>query len=403
MAIFLARQPILDSYQRIVAYELLFRSSAENFFSNFNGDKASLSVVGTTLYHIGLERLVGNKKAFINFTKKLLLEEYATLLPKDRVVVEILEDIEPSSQVLEACLRLRKDGYKLALDDVCSVEDYLPFDGVVDIVKIDFRKVEADLHKSLSEFFLPKGLTMLAEKVETQAEWERAKSYGYTLFQGYFFSKPILSSSKETPLRKKSEILLLNESLSSDFTLDRAEKLFKRDPILSFLLFKYVNSAAFGFRRKISSVRHALVVLGEKNLRKFVITLIITGLSKDKPALLTQAVVRARFCENLAHAFSLKDSAEELFITGLFSLLDAILDLPYGEILKLISLSDEVSLALYGKDSPYTDVLELVKSYEKGLWDSVSKIALKHGIEESILPDLYQEALQWAQVLTEGY
>jgi c-di-GMP-related signal transduction protein len=399
MSLFVARQPILDARQNIVAYELLFRSGAENLFSSHDGDSASLTVLGTTLCHLGFDELTGGRRAFINFTRDLILQGYGSLLPQDRVVIEILEQIKPSGEVLGSCRELRREGYRLALDDVCTLEGPAPYIGLVDVLKVDWLRTDPDLRLAIAERYRDSGVRLLAEKIETFPDLEEALAGGYELFQGFYFSRPMILSSKATPTRRSTDFLLLQEIVKPDFDIDRVETIIKHDPVFSLKLLRYINSAAFGFRSELHSIRQAIVMLGKRKLRRWAVVLIVTGFTEQKPALLNQAVVRARFAENLADPFGLARHGEELFMTGLFSLMDAILDQPMESILESVNVAPEIVEALRGDATAFRDVLEMVRCYETGDWDGVAGIAARYAVDEAVLPEHFAEAVGWAHDL----
>jgi c-di-GMP-related signal transduction protein len=326
--------------------------------------------------------------------------DFARLLPPKRVVIEIVEQTAPERALLEACAKLKSDGYLLALDDVCCPQSCEAFLDVVDIIKVDFQLATPSTQKRIAESHLPYGVTMLAEKVETHAEWEHARECGYSLYQGFYFCKPIIMTHKKAPSRKSTGITLLKEVAKTDFSFDRLEKIFKQDPVYSLRLLKLVNSSAFGLNSEIHSIRQALVMLGISTLRKWLLVLVFAGFSDRKATVLSQAVVRARFCERLAPAFGLAEHADEIFLTGLFSLLDAILDQRLTCILDTIPVSAEVKSALLGQGGPYRPVLDLVKHYERGEWTHVLELMAAHRIDDSELPSTYQEAIAWAQNAT---
>jgi len=348
---------------------------------------------------MGLSQLTDGKPAFINFTRDLLVNGYATLLPQDLVVIELLEAIRPDPEVMTACRQLKKDGYAFALDDMHSLDDFEPFADLVDIVKVDFQRLDPDQRRRFVEVCQPRGVTMLAEKVETHEERDEAIAAGYSLLQGYYFAKPQILSARRAPTREATDLLLIQEAFRSELDIERLELVIKQDPTFSLKLLRYVNSAFFGLRTRIRSIRQALVMLGEKRLKRWVVVLVATGFSEQKPALLTQTVVRARFAENLAGLFGQQKNADEIFLTGLFSLLHAIMDQTQEEILASVSVGPEIEAAIKGEESPYGSLLALAKAYEKGNWDRLAEILASRQIDESALPPLYEEAVQWSQEL----
>jgi EAL and modified HD-GYP domain-containing signal transduction protein len=266
--IYVARQPIFTRNQEVFAYELLYRSGVNKFYSNLNGDQASFEVITNSFLLIGLETLTRGKKAFINFTKNLLENDVATLLPNEAIVIEILQDIEPDKKILNACRKLKELGYYLALDDFCYNRKFLPLIDLVDIIKVDFLKTEKKEREAIIQRIGKPKIHFLAEKVETREEFTQALEMGYSYFQGYFFSKPLILSGKDIPSFKIIYLKILQEINRQDLDYDRLEDYVKMDVSLSYKLLKFINSLSFGFRNEIRSIKQALVLLGQKELSK---------------------------------------------------------------------------------------------------------------------------------------
>ena len=259
---FVARQPIFDPHQKVYAYELLFRSGMDNFFDASDPDQASTSVIVDRLLLMGMEKLTGGDRAFINCTRNVLIKGYAALLPKDKVVVEILESVEPDDEVVGACLRLKRAGFMLALDDFIYEERLEPLLPLVDFVKVDFRETTERDRRALVEKLSPRGIKMVAEKVETRSELQQASEMGYTYFQGYFFSKPEIIVAKDIPGYKLNYLRVLQAVNQPEINLVELENIIKLEASLTYKLLRYLNSAFFGFRTEIRSIHHALALLG---------------------------------------------------------------------------------------------------------------------------------------------
>lgn len=397
MDLFVARQPIFDRNMRVVAYELLFRSGMENFFNHGNADEASSRVIDGGLLGFGLDRLTAGKKAFFNFTRRVLVKGVYALLPPDRVVVELLEEIEADPDVLAVCDDLKHRGFTLALDDFVFHQNYLPLLEIADIIKIDFRQTPAKERRKLSRMLDSYDTELLAEKVETRREFAEAKKLGYSLFQGYFFSKPEIISKKEIPGFKLNYLRFVQEVNRPDVDFDRLEEIIQRELSLSVKLLRYLNSAWFGWKYEVESIKQAIRLLGEKQIKKWATLVALTGLGDDKPAeLVVMSLVRARFCEQLGAAAGLKQRELELFLLGLLSLLDALVDRPLEEALAEMSLSDDIRKALVGEESPLSGVYALVKAYERGEWSFMGSLAGLLGIRDDVLAELYSASVEWA-------
>lgn len=398
--IFVARQPIFDRKENVFAYELLFRQGTHNFYEGMNGDQATIQVIANSFLTIGMETLTRGRRAFINFTSNLIKDQTAYLLPSDLVVIEILENVEPNENIILACQKLKQAGYLLALDDFVFEERFKPLINLADIIKIDFSitcgKERFDIVKQLSS----SNIIFLAEKVETREEFDQALQAGYSLFQGYFFSKPIIVAGKNIPPFKWSCLRLLQEINNVDSNFEKMEDIIKGDISLSYNLLKFINSAAFGLKIKINSIKQALVLLGFSEVRKWASLVTLQTLGKDKPSeLIVNSLVRAAFGEALARKTKLREEASNVFFMGMFSLMDAFLDRPLAEVLDELPLSQEVKHALLGEENRFSSILNLVLVYEKGDWANLIKYVQKIDLDESEISVLYLQSLDMANQL----
>ncbi len=398
MDTFIARQPIFDENQDVYAYELLFRSGMENYFNGDNLDQASSKVIGDSVLVYGLDVLTAGKKAFYNVTRETLVEEYCAMLPKDQTVVEILETIDPDPETLAACQRLKAAGYTIALDDFVYEEKYQPFLALASIVKVDFLLSSKEEQRQMAELFIPRGIKMLAEKVETWEVYQEAKAMGYTYFQGYYFSKPVIMSSKDIPGFKLHYLQILQEINKPDLDFDRLENIIKEEMSLSYKLLRYINSAFFGWQVKISSIGHALVLLGQSEVKKWASLMTLASMAdSQKDELVVQAIVRAKFSESLALVFHQKARAQDLFLMGMFSLIDAIMDQPIEDILEKIPIHEDIKSALLNHSGQFGAIYKLVLAYEQGDWAAIP--ALNEALnlnDDREIPQLYVQALDWA-------
>jgi EAL and modified HD-GYP domain-containing signal transduction protein len=275
-----ARQPIFDRQLRVHAYELLFRSGPENVFPLVDGASATSRVLDTGLVS-GLETLAGGKPAFVNFPRELLLGEHATLIPPERMVVEILEDVELDDEVTAACRRLRRRGYRLALDDYVGGRNE-QLGGLVDIVKVDFLLADRHTRRRLAEYFAGSKVLLLAEKVQAQEEFDEARTLGYRYFQGYFFAEPALVPLSTVPALHLGALRILEAAHRYPLDFGAVEAAIKADLALSYRLLRFINSAALGRAHRIESIRRALVMLGEE-VRKWVSIAVLSELASGKP------------------------------------------------------------------------------------------------------------------------
>ena len=405
--LFVARQPIFDARRQVTGYELLFRSSSENHFDSNDANQATRFTVNTSVNVIGLKHLVGDHRAWVNLTRDLIVEEFFDVLPRHQAVVELLEDIEPDAEVLEACHHAKEAGYKLALDD------FIFRDGqrdarlieLADVVKIDLLQTSlADAADLIKRHARP-GLTFLAEKVEDYEQFAGAQRAGFTLFQGFFFCKPEVMREQDLSASKQNYLLLLQEAMRSELNFDAVAQRIKLEPSLSVKLLRYINSAALGVKQQVPSIHQALVLLGEKALRQWAALVAMTCLGEDKPAeLLRTCLQRARCCE-LAGAQLDGDAGEvDHFLLGLLSVLEAVLDRPLAQILPTLPVSERIQSALLGDSSALAKLHLACVACERGEWEQARTLAGLIGLPESTLIAAHRQAQQWAdQTLKLGF
>lgn len=400
MNIYLARQPIFNRKQTVVGYELLHRSSSSNLFTGIDGDVATSELISNAFLGMGIDKVTGGKKAFINFTKKLLEDETVLCLPRNVVAVEILEDIEADSAVLEACKRLKQLGYTLVLDDYAFEKKHDDFLDQVDIVKVDLQKVKEQNNLNLISLFTGRGNRMLAEKVETIDDYNLVMKSGFELMQGYFFCKPVVIESKSMPSNKLQCMRLMHEIYRPAMDFDLVERLIKEDASISYKLLRYINTLAFPTRFQITSIRQSMALLGQKELIKWASLVCLYTFSSAKPyELLINAATRASFCESIAVAANLKKKSSDYFITGLFSLLDTFLDKPMEEILEELPLHDDIKNALLLVNNEYRKPLDIYLHYERGNFDHAFGLASSYyGLDELAVTKSYLSAIEMADI-----
>jgi c-di-GMP-related signal transduction protein len=405
MDVLVARQAIFDRDRRVFGYELLFRSSAGlNAFDGTEGGFATQQVLANSLLVIGLENLVGTKKAFVNFGRTPLLQGWHASLPSASTVIEVLETVEPDAEIVEACRNLRVQGYQIALDDFVYRPEFEPLLDVADLVKVEIHSIPRPDHLLLIRSCKARGLEMLIERVETYEEFEWAKQAGYDYFQGYFFAKPVIMRGRQIPAAKVHCLRLLQEAQRPELDFDRLEMLILEDVSLSYQLLRFVNSPLFALTSTIKSIRQALMFFGETELRKWIVLATLARTAEDKPSeLIRHSLVRARFCESVAR-LAHKGVEQSAFLTGLFSLLDALIDRPLEETLSGMCLAPEITAVLRGgapESGPLAGVYQLARAYEVADWQRVEEIALQLGIPEGTLSEAYCGAAGWAQQVME--
>jgi EAL and modified HD-GYP domain-containing signal transduction protein len=401
MNVYTARQAIFNNKQNVVAYELFFRDGPENFFpANVDGHVATSILIARTQLISGIRPVASNKPALINFSEESILKELPFILNPKEVMIEILETVTPSDEVFEACKKLYHAGFKLVLDDFIYRPEWKRFFCYVSMIKFDIsvtplHKIEPLVRKLQKQ--KPK-IKLLAEKIETKEEYAAAKKLGFLFFQGYFFCKPEMQKRKDIQSNQHIIFLLQREILRKELDHGKISRLFEQDSNLAYKLLRYINSGLFQLKNKISSIKQALVYLGDSQVRRMLSLITTSSLASDKPAELTEmCVIRAKFCEQVIQKVS-PSRVESAFLMGMFSLLDAILDRPLNEVLETLPLEDDVKEALLKDDAqtPLAITIRLVKLLERGKWHETELEAKKLRIDYKFLADTYKSAIIWS-------
>lgn len=401
MEIYVARQPIYDVNVKVSAYELLYRSGLENVFAHGDGDRASLELLVNSFIAIGIDRLSNRKPVHVNFTQRLLEDGVPSLFPPDLVVVEVVETTMPGPAVLSSLARLKEEGFTIALDDYTGQEHLKPLLEFTDIVKVDFLLTSCAERAAIPRSVAKKNVVFLAEKVETKDEFDAAVRYGYRLFQGHLLSRPEIAAGSDISPSSLASLHLIRTAYDPSVDFDGLASVISRDVSLSYRLLRVVNSVAVGLRYRVTSIRHALVIMGMQEIRRWIAVLAVTGLGAEKSrALAEAAVVRARMAELLAPHVGLAKRGPELFLTGLLSLMDVLLGHSMADVVGLLPLSDDTRAALLQGQGMLFPVLQLVIAYEGAHWEQVEAVSSALGIRTSLLPEVYAESLAWADGLT---
>jgi c-di-GMP phosphodiesterase len=403
--VLIARQPIYDRGLEVIAYELLFRSLPSADLEGDTGTRATAQVIVETLMEQGTQVLTDGQPAYVNFTRELIVGGYAHVVPPARVIIEVLEDIAPEPAVLAALAELRQQLYRVALDDVSSIERVHAFRDVVSIIKVDIQQVSPGSLPGLVSAIrktVPRA-KLIAEKVETWDLFQRSRELGFEWFQGYFLSKPVVVEHRSVPGFKPHYLQLLHATSRSEVNLDEIERIVRSDLALTNKLLRHANSASSMQVRSFQSLRDALVLLGADGVRRAAALLALAGLGGDHPQQLAiDSVVRARFCESLSKAGGDFGGLRfDLFLLGMFSMVDAILGTPMEEAVKELPITPVVRAALVHGEGRLGAVLRLVEAHERAEWDEFREIARALGIEEARVPGLYLEAVAWARSVFE--
>jgi c-di-GMP-related signal transduction protein len=403
MEVYVGRQPILDRGWNIAGYELLFRSSQANFRDTTDDVSATSQVIANGILGFGLDRLLGDKPAFINFDRTLLQGDWTTILPPGRVVIEILETVEPDPEILSVCQRLRDQDYSVAYHASGVNEKTEAFAPFVDILRVDFQQTDPAVQQAIIRRYQKLSIRMIACKVETEAEFVRASRLGFDYFQGFFFASPIVLQTTRVPASQAGGLRLVNLIQQEEMDFESVEEVVRFDIAFSHSLLTYVNSAAFQWPARIESVRQGLLLLGTDGVRKWVWMASLSSLGENRPpVLMAQVLMRGRFCEAIARLMTLPPGEADPFLIGMFSLLDAILQRPLQGILDEMNIGSNIRDALLGEGSaanPVALVLKIVKSYELGDFASVDATARAARILPEELSAAYLVSLFWVETV----
>ena len=405
MECFVARQPIFTKNKKVYGYELLYRDSVGGSVSGVDngvvdGSTATSETILNSFQNIGINKLTSGKRAFVNFTEDLILQEVATLLPRDTLVVEVLEGIEPSEKILKAIAELKNSGYMIALDDFVVDPANYSFFEYTDIIKFDLMSTPVDVIRPLAHDLHKRKIILLAEKIENAEVFEETVKMGFTLFQGYYFSKPTtLKQKKINPLRANC-IHLINLAMQEEIDFRKCAEIIKQDVALSFSLLKLVNSAFFGLPNPAKSIQHAVSILGVGELTKWIILVSLSRMKDDKPdELVSMSLIRGRILETLSTDLKIRSHSNDLFLLGLLSFMDVLTDTPMEEVLTQVKLNEFVTDNLVGTGK-YRGLLELLTMHEKGDWDEAIRLAESYGVDETRINELYLDALDWIKSIS---
>lgn len=392
---YVARQPILDARGKVFGYELLFRSGPTITFSG-DGDLATQTVLDNTVLY-GLENLAGGLPAFINCTTDALEKHLVEVLPAHRAVLEVLETLEPTPELLTACRMLKRKGFRIALDDFVWEPVWEPFLDLADFVKVDITISGPAERAALIKRMRGTRAQLVAEKVETQAEFEQTRLEGFALFQGFYFCHPIIIKNREIPTNRMIHLDLLRSLLQDPLEHLTVSELVKRDPSLTYRLLRLVNSPLFGMRNEVRSIVAALGLVGDVLFRRMATVAIASEISGNETSeLLRMTFQRGRFCELAAPLFGLNPT--EQYLVGILSLLPALLRAPMDSLAGFMPLREATLEALLGTHNPERSALDWIESYELGNWAQCDKVSARMGFAAAKLPEQYAEAVHWAEI-----
>lgn len=391
-SIYIGRQPIFDRDLNVFGYELLFRSGKENRADVLDGDQATSRVILNSFLEIGLDKLVGNTYAFFNLTRNFLLNHSEFPFRSSKIGLEILEDVTVDETLMEAVRGLSAQGFLIALDDFMFTSENAPLAAIANLIKVDIQSMDRNelaQHVTQLRRFPAK---LLAEKVEDQEQYEHCRELGFDYFQGYFLCKPKMFEERRLPDNKLNVLRLLTELENPDVGPKELEAIIKHDVSLNYKLLRCVNSAYYGLPISVKSVSHAVVYMGLDTVRNWVRLLVLAGLEDRPDELIQIALTRARMAENLTAHFS-EDTKESAFTVGLFSVLDALMEVPMKDIVPRLPLAEEIRDALLESTGPYGRMLAIIRAYEGGDWDALEEQEMW---TTEMLSEAYLNALEWA-------
>ncbi|HEX4308449.1 MAG TPA: HDOD domain-containing protein [Acidobacteriaceae bacterium] len=391
---FLGRQPILDAERHLFGYELLFRAGKENVFSG-DADEATREVIDHWLLLIPESN---RTLSFVNCTRNALVDGLVTLLPPESTVLEVPENIDPDAELLESCLQLKQQGYRMALDGFLPRASRTHLLHLADFIKVDFLTAGHDTRQEIYRMAAGTGARLLAEKVETDIQQRIAVAEGCTLFQGYFFSQPVLLASHAVPQNYFVYLKLLTTLTRDPVDLRKVEKLLSGDASLCYRILRLANSAMQGHPSEISTIREALMMVGESAVRRMVTVAMAGAMASDRSsALLSLALSRAAFCELMAPFLSGEPS--QFYLLGILSLLDVLLETSIERILESVPITLQMKAALLGDTSGAGRILDLVRSLEGCDWQRCEQIQQQLGLGEGLIAATYAQSLRWASTM----
>ncbi len=406
MEVFVARQPIFNKNEQIVAYELLYRNRRENFFPQVDSDNATVDVLVNSFLSIGIEEVTQGKPAYVNFTSNLLYSNVLDLINPDKVVVEILEDVKITPEIVQRIKELKLRGYKMALDDFILSDAFIKNDNVfnyIDYIKIDFLSTpllkRMEIENEIKEKY--PHIQLLAEKVETRNQYEIAKHSGYVLFQGYFFEQPQILSTTDIPPNIIQYLQVISMLKEEEPDINLLSENIERDISLTYKLLQLINNSNKRSKSKVRSIKQAVLLMGLTELRKWMYLLAMREGQMDqdndsKKEIIMSSLFRAKVCEKLAR-YNYEENFSEYFLVGLFSLIDALLERPLWTILKQLPFSNEIVETLSGTRTRMEPYLKLSIALNKAEWDKVESLAEELVIPIEIVMKHYTDANNWVK------
>ncbi len=402
--IYMARQPIFKKNNKLYGYELLYRKSENNFFEGTDDDQATASLLDD-FFFMEFEDMTDGKFGFVNFSRNLLLDEVPKMLSKDLLIVEILERVTIDEEILNICKDLKEAGYTLAMDDFIFSNAnplYKDLIEIVDIIKVEYSN--SNLSEQIQLINKYRGrISFLAERVETREDYITAQNLGYTLFQGYFFSKPVMLNAKNIGTLPGNLVAILNDLSSPEPDMNELADKFRADVELAYKLLKLVNSVYYGVSYNIKSIHHALVQIGPKEISRWINIMILKGVQNvENQELINTSLVRARMLSLLAKEKGEKKLEAEYFLVGLFSAIDILLNRDMQSILSKLPFDDNIKSALLGENNELKKALDIMTAFEQINYEIIDEYLYSIGLNREIFMRLYVDALKWRKTIPQN-
>ncbi len=392
MEVFVARFPIFDKQKNVNAFELKFREGFEPYYKSLSEDRAVVDLEAM----VSFDELTGGKRGLVNFTPELLQADFLSVLPKDSVIIGLPPELRPTERNLAACKRLAQSGCVMAIDLEDVEQERAAFLESCAVARIDSQDVAPEKIESLCKELNNQKVATIVRGLDSSSQFEQVLAFGANYFQGNFFCKPVEHPEKKIPSNKLNRIQLLNEISKPELSYDDIADVIKRDVSMTFTLLKLINSVCFGLRYEVTSIRHALVLLGPEEVRKWATVYTVRDFGEDKPGeLILRSLIRARVSEQIAQHLGKEKRAPEFFLMGMLSFIDALTDMPMSEALEILPVSTDIRTALLGGVGPFREVLDTVIAYELGDWESLSIHAANLPVDERVIPEMFRSATQW--------
>ncbi len=395
-----ARQPILTANQKVIGYKLLLRHGGKQA-PDQDVPQAQISALIDVSSLVGLNTLCDQRLAFISCSRQALLDKHITLLPAERAVAEIPRNIDPSPEIVDACLQLKQAGYRIALENVTSDDPRELLFGLCDFFKVNVHQVPSPHLQAVAALHRGRRSRLLADKVESWDDFQSARAAGFQYFQGYFFHSPEILHTHPVASNRIIGMQLLQTITKAELDWQEIENVIRRDATLYYRLLRYLNSAAFGLRHEIRSVRQALAILGENEFRRWCRLAILLDVAQSRPSdLVLSALIRAQFAELVGKQLRLGDT--DLFLLGILSLMDAILEMPMGLVLEGLHLNPDINTALLEHQGPLASFYDLILAVEAGAWGATVRLCEHLKLDEEFVAQASLDAMEWAQSINQN-